>query len=451
MVIIGDGQSGIFTEDSLEVPKNWTAPAKQKISLDKFTVLVTNPPFGKDIKVANEEKLKQYDLAYNWKKTDEKYEKTNKLKTEETPQIIFIERSLQLLKDGGKMGIVLPETFFHAPNSGYVMEYMKKNNNILWIIDIPHNTFRPHNNAKCVIIILEKSIPQKPVINMAVAEEMGHNHQGKEIYRWDYKTKSINENELWDDIPLILNEYRNNTFAKYCFKVDYKDCIESGVLVPRYYWQNRADEIARIAADENLMLVSVRQLIEENVITFFDGDGSPPAEYKGMGEYPYIRVKDIVNWEIYKDPTAKIPENIYNLYKNSKKQLRTEDVVYVRRGSYRIGSVAMVSPYDTEVLLTREILVLRIIDKNNKYNLTPYYLLYLLSHALTSMQSFNKVLIETTLPNIADRWQEIKLPVSKDKNERTKISDKIKRVIENKWKAVKGIEQLKAELGELTT
>jgi type I restriction enzyme M protein len=451
MVIIGDGQSGIFTEDSLENPANWNAPTKQKISLNKFSVLLTNPPFGKDIKIVGEDKLKQYDLAYNWKKSAGQYEKTNKLKDEETPQIIFIERSLQLLKDGGKMGIVLPETFFHAPNSKYVLEYMQKNNNITWIIDIPHNTFRPHNNAKCVIIILEKNTVQKPVINMAVAEEMGHNHQGKEIYRWNYETKAINENELWDDIPLILNEFKKNKFTKYCFKTDYRECVANNVFVPRYYWKNRTNEIEQIAKNDNLLLLPIKQLIDEKVITFFDGHGSPPAEYKGMGEYPYIRVKDIVNWEIYKDPTAKIPEGIYKLYQDDKKQLRKKDIVYVRRGSYRIGSVAMVSPYDIDVVLTREILVLRVADEKNKYDITPYYLLYLLSHALTSMQSFNKVLIETTLPNIADRWQEIKLPVSKDEAERKNISGKIKSVIESKWQAIKGIEKLKEELGELTT
>jgi type I restriction enzyme M protein len=451
MVIIGDGQSGIFTEDSLEAPENWNKTTRQKIDLNKYSVLLTNPPFGKDIKIVGDDKLSQYELAYNWKNTNRQYEKTSKLKSEETPQIIFIERSLQFLRNGGKMGIVLPETFFHAPNSRYVIEYMRRNNNITWIIDIPHNTFRPHNNAKCVIIILEKNVCQNPVINMAVAEEMGHNHQGKEIYRWNYETKSINENDLWDDIPLILDEFRRHKFSKYCFKTNYGLCASNGVFVPRYYWENKTEQIEQIAQKDNLMLIPLKQLIEENIITFFDGHGSPPAEYKGLGEYPYIRVKDIVNWEIYKDPTAKIPENIYKLFKTDKKQLREKDIVYVRRGSYRIGSVAMVSSYDTDVILTREILVLRVADEKNKYNLTPFYLLYLLSHSLTGMQSFSKVLIETTLPNIAERWQEIKLPVSKNETERQRISNKIKAVIQNKWDAIKGIESLKEELGELTT
>ena len=51
MAIIGDGKGGIFCEDSLEVPKNWKDKTQQSIELSKFDVLLTNPPFGKDIKV----------------------------------------------------------------------------------------------------------------------------------------------------------------------------------------------------------------------------------------------------------------------------------------------------------------------------------------------------------------------------------------------------------------
>ena len=67
------------------------------------------------------------------------------------------------------------------------------------------------------------------------------------------------------------------------------------------------------------------------------------------------------------------------------------------------------------------------------------------------MEAFNKVLIETTLPNIADRWKELRLPISRDKNERKRISDKMESVIGSKWNAIEKIEKLKEELGELTT
>lgn len=111
----------------------------------------------------------------------------------------------------------------------------------------------------------------------------------------------------------------------------------------------------------------------------------------------------------------------------------------------------MVSPFDIKSLLTREILILRVIKEDNIYDLNPFYLLYLLSHNLTQLQSFNKVLIETTLPNIGDRWNELMLPISKDKKQRKMISEKMKSVIMNKWKAVEELEKLKEELGDLTT
>ena len=124
--------------------------------------------------------------------------------------------------------------------------------------------------------------------------------------------------------------------------------------------------------------------------------------------------------------------------------------MYVRRGSYRIGSVAMVSPMDIKALYTREILILRV-NTDNKYGITPYYLLYLLSHKLTQIQAENKILIETTLPNIADRWQELELPIDNDKNKIMEISKRIESVINNKWKAAEEITNLCKELGNLTT
>ena len=451
MAIIGDGKGGIFCEDSLEKPSKWKDKTRQDVGLGKFDVLLTNPPFGKEIKIIGEDKLKQYDLSYKWVKKKNKYEKTNKLKKEMAPQIIFIERSLQYLKDGGRMGIVLPETFLHAPKYRYIMDYLQNNNNIIWVVDIPHNTFRPHNNAKCIIVILEKNKPQGKKINMAVAEQMGHNHQGKEIYRWDYKRNLIDKNALWDDIPLILKEFKQSRFKKYCFKVNHSKVLQTSIFVPRYYWKNKIKDVEDLAREDNLDLVLIDDLIEQKIISCFDGHGSPKSEYKGMGEFPYIRVKDIVNWEIYKDPTAKIPENTYKELKKKSKEVMEKDVVYVRRGSGRIGNVAMVSPHDIDMVLTKEIMVMRVLDEKNKYDIDPYYFLYLMSHPLTIMQSFNKILVETTLPNIADRWKGLKIPISRDKEERKNISKKVKKAISHKWKAIKEIEELTNELGKLTT
>ncbi|MDR2814367.1 MAG: N-6 DNA methylase, partial [Prevotellaceae bacterium] len=451
MNLVGDGTTGIFCEDSLEKPENWKSETKLKIRLENFDIVLTNPPFGKEIKVVGKEKLQQFDLAHEWKKNNETFVKSNKIRDDVQPQILFIERCFQLLKTGGKLGIILPETFFHAPKLHYILDFFRQHN-VMWVIDLPHNTFRPLCNAKCCVLIIQKGVKQQEKINMGVAVEMGHDHNGKPLYRWDYKMQTINKNEIWDDINLIINEITDcKNDRQYIFDVNSTIAFSQKVLVPRYFWNSREQEIEKIAKEQHCTLVSVSDLIKEKIITFFDGHGSPAADNKGMGEVPYIRVKDIVNWDVYKDPTALIPYHVFEKMRKNNKKLHEKDLLFVRRGSYRIGSVALVSPYDTEVLLTREILVMRILKEWNDYGITPYYLIYLFSHYLVQMQMYNKILMETTLPNIANRWTELRLPIHNDKKTREHIDNKIKSVFDKKWDAQKTILEMKRELGNLTT
>lgn len=443
MAILGDGKGGIFCEDSLDIPKNWSELTQQNIKIGTFSVSFSNPPFGIKIKVTGSEKLEQYELA---KKIDAKGKV--KVLDECNVSTLFLERNLQLLKDGGRLGIILPETYFHAPMQKNVREFIFKHN-IQWIIDLPHNTFRPHNNAKCIAIVIQKNYPQQEKINMAVAEYIGHDHNGKPLYKYE-KINNKYKKVLLDDTDAIIEEIKmqreqKNFKRKYTFEVDAKKIINSGILVPRYYWNSKKSEIEEKAKREDIKLITLKQLIDEKVITYFDGNGSPASEFKGTGDIPYIRVKDIVNWQIYKDPTALIPESEFNrLYKPSK-QLKEKDVLYVRRGSYRIGSVAMVSPYDLKVILTREILVLRVIDINNKYGITPEYLMYALSHKLSYEQSINKIFIDTTLPNISDRWKEIGIPIFQNKEKYKMVKQKIAEIVKNQWKSLKDIDDMKSK------
>ncbi|GBU23214.1 hypothetical protein R80B4_03130 [Fibrobacteres bacterium R8-0-B4] len=451
MNLVGDGTTGIFCEDSLEEPKNWKSETQVKIQIECFDIVLTNPPFGKEIKVVGKDKLQQFDLAYEWEKTNDTFFRTNKMKNDVQPQILFIERCFQLLKIGGKLGIILPETFFHAPKLHYILDFFRKHN-VMWVIDLPHNTFRPLCNAKCCVLIIQKGKPQQEKINMGVAVEMGHDHNGKPMYRWDYKAQTVNKNEIWDDVGLIIKEIENKDAEKqYTFDVNSSVAFNQKILVPRYFWNSREKEIEQIAKEQNCALVAISDLIKNKIITHFDGHGSPAADNKGMGDVPYIRVKDIVNWDVYKDPTALIPYHVFEKMRKDNKKIHEKDLLFVRRGSYRIGSVALVSPYDTEVLLTREILVMRVLKEVNEYGITPYYLIYLLSHYLVQMQMYNKILMETTLPNIANRWAELRLPIHNDKAIRERINEKIKSVFDKKWDAQKTILEIKQELGNLTT
>ncbi|MDD5547825.1 MAG: N-6 DNA methylase [Candidatus Pacebacteria bacterium] len=183
MAIIGDGKSGIFTEDSLEVPKNWGAMTKTKIHLNDFSVLLMNPPFGAKIPVRGEDKLKQFELGHKWKENKKTGEwEKGKLKDKEAPQILFIERCLQLLKEGGRAAIVLPDGIYGNNQLGYIRRWLLERVRIVAIIDVPVETFMPNTPTKTTILVLQKlpknKIPKDYPIFMAVAETCGHDRRG---------------------------------------------------------------------------------------------------------------------------------------------------------------------------------------------------------------------------------------------------------------------------------
>lgn len=197
MAIIGDGKSGIVCEDSLENPQNWSDATRQKIHLGNFSVLLTNPPFGSKIPVRGEEKLKQFDLGHKWKldKKSGEWEK-RKLKDKEAPQILFIERCLQLIKEDGRMAIVLPDGIYGNNQLGYIRKYLIKQARLVAVIDVPIETFQPNTGTKTSILILQKTnkAPKDYPVFMCVAETCGHDRRG-----------NLKEE---DDISKIPEEFR---------------------------------------------------------------------------------------------------------------------------------------------------------------------------------------------------------------------------------------------------
>jgi len=200
MAIIGDGRGGIFCENSLLPPLEWNPKTSQKIELGKFDILLTNPPFGAKIPIKGERILSQYDLGFKWKsgKHTKQWEKTNKLQDDQPPQILFIERCLQLLKPGGKMAIVLPDGILGNVTDGYIRKSILEKSKILAIVDCPKETFAPKPQTKTSVLLLQKKELREEKrsyrIFMAVAEKCGHDRRGKPIPE--------------DDLPKIAEEFK---------------------------------------------------------------------------------------------------------------------------------------------------------------------------------------------------------------------------------------------------
>ncbi|WP_081081030.1 restriction endonuclease subunit M [Burkholderia territorii] len=205
MAILGDGRGGIYCEDSLDEPQHWRSDARAGAPLGIFDCILTNPPFGSKIKVTGTHKLAQYELGYKWKAPKDEeadWEITDKLHADQPPQVLFIERCAQFLKEGGRMAMVLPESIFGMPVYGYVTKWIYENFKIRAFISLPEEVFQPSTHAKTCVVIVEKTPPSEDdVIEMAIADWCGHDSRGNPTLRVQ-NGKPV----LLDDLPKIAKE-----------------------------------------------------------------------------------------------------------------------------------------------------------------------------------------------------------------------------------------------------
>ena len=153
MIMHGDGHGGVHHHDGLLNVNG--------IFDNRFDVILTNPPFGsrveKDLKITDadkftdEKKIEEYCKRFG----KENYEKAMRQITDNIgkpllslykidsglTEVLFIERCLNLLKPGGRMGIVLPEGVLNNSNLQKVREFVEGKAKILLIVSIPQDVF----------------------------------------------------------------------------------------------------------------------------------------------------------------------------------------------------------------------------------------------------------------------------------------------------------------------
>lgn len=448
MSISGDGSSNMVAHDSLSRAADFEGEAKTKFTdngngLAKFDCVMTNPPFTATSKVV-ESKSQNFQLGHRWKQSDGTWQKTSNAK-KSNPYVLFIERCMDLVKPGGCLAIVLPETVFHAPTTGYLRHYITQHGWVQAVVDLPHDTFRPHCNAKTNLLIVRKG-PRpagSPNVLMCKIDHIGHDHRGKPL-------KDSGNSQILDDTPDAIAELsepdrRSNKFVKV---VAWKKLADSDNWIPRNHTSRKH---TTPTGRRTTTLGKLAEPGEHQSIQFFTGHGSPSSREKGQGDIPYIRVKDIVNWEMYHNPTSKVTDETYQRLAGGRHATEKEDIVFVSRGSYRVGTVAMASSLDKPVLLTRELLTFRVLP-DNPAGLTPYYLLWLLSNEQVQQQIPYLVALDTTMPNIGGRWKDIKLAIHTDPAEIGQISGAVEKAMKQKWAAQNLIEKLREQTGvDITT
>ncbi|HEV8081548.1 MAG TPA: N-6 DNA methylase [Chitinophagaceae bacterium] len=154
MIMHGDGHGGVHHNDGLLNVNG--------IFENRFDIILTNPPFGsrveKSLKITEADKYTDIERIKNYRKRygsayDEALRQVNDnigkslLGLYETgsmstlTEVLFIERCLNLLKPGGRMGIVLPEGVLNNTNLQKIRDFVESRAKILLITSIPQDVF----------------------------------------------------------------------------------------------------------------------------------------------------------------------------------------------------------------------------------------------------------------------------------------------------------------------
>lgn len=210
LAILGDGRGGVHCENSLDKFSNWSAKTIEDIQPGTFDIVVTNPPFGKKLAIDSTDILNLYELGHRWtQKTDGSFEKGD-LADKQPPQLLFIERCFEMLRPGGRMGIVLLESIFGMPKYQYIVNYIKNKAKILAIVTLPEDLFQPHTHAKCCVMICQKYDSGMSIENcgeynifMSDVKWCGHDSRGNVTYAYSDDGKKI----VLDEIPQVADKY----------------------------------------------------------------------------------------------------------------------------------------------------------------------------------------------------------------------------------------------------
>lgn len=184
MIMHGDGHGGIHYHDGLLDING--------IFNGRFDLVLTNPPFGSNVgsdqKVGGSDETRvpldpeyiyRCEARYGepWRQSHERLIQAanetdrhgkkglpildlfeiGKDKNNRPTELIFVERCLNLLKPGGRMGIVLPDGNLNSPSLAWLRRWAEGKAKLLAVVSLPEETFRSSNAAvKASLVFMRK-------------------------------------------------------------------------------------------------------------------------------------------------------------------------------------------------------------------------------------------------------------------------------------------------------
>lgn len=149
-----------------------------EVSEESFDIVMTNPPFGSILQADAFNYLDGFELLNN--------------RSRVPLEVLGLERSVQLLKPGGRLGIVLPDSIFANKTNSFVREWIKQNLDVIAIIGLPLATFAPFGaNIKTSILFAKKphacSKHESNLVFTAQIDDIGYDTKGQMTNGSDWK------------------------------------------------------------------------------------------------------------------------------------------------------------------------------------------------------------------------------------------------------------------------
>lgn len=429
-------EAKVFCADSLSLVDSTGNNLPRKL-LGSFDVLFANPPFGAKIVSADDRVRRSFQLAHKWVKTKTgEYRISEGLSSRTPPQVLFVERILSLLRPGGRAGLVLPESLVSSPKHAYVVDYLMSVADVTGVVGMPESLFKTSGkggtHTKTCLLTLrkhEKDAKHSEQIYFAEAKWCGHDSRGNAVPK--------------DDLPTILAEYQSEAGAKqlaakgarrrdakavpFGIWID-KSEIKDLVLAPRYYDPEGRAELAALADTHHLMRFG--DLMDRGVLSYSTGVEIGKLAY-GTGDIPFIRTSDISGWEIKLDPKHTVSQEIFSRH-FEKLDVRADDILMVKDGTYLIGTCAIVTKYDEKILYQSHLYKIRV---NDKKVITPEVLLAALSSEPVQRQIRSKRQTQDIIDSLGGRIRDLILPVPKSAEKQRKIQKLVRKVIEDRIEA----------------
>ena len=217
MLLGKDGHGGIEHANSLDSINKLSAKFNDLCGAGKPSIILTNPPFGSghDLRIKEGHILSQYQGGHQWEVGNNgSIVYSDKLNDRQgvAPELLFLEKCLEWVKDGGIIGIVMAKGQLDNREALAARKIVCQKAQILAVINLHEGTFEPFCGSKASVIFLKKTL--RPVsdyrIFMAISNKVGQTSRGETIFKKDSEGNPIIKNGhhlLDEDLSEIAESY----------------------------------------------------------------------------------------------------------------------------------------------------------------------------------------------------------------------------------------------------